>query len=107
MILRQAAARATFGPDKMGKVNLAGGEHLYAGLNCFEPGQAHQVHTHADQDKLYVVLEGTGEASVGSDTSEVTPGDVVLAPAGVVHGMRNPGPGRLVVLVVFGPPPKR
>jgi quercetin dioxygenase-like cupin family protein len=107
MIVKGAAAQAQFSPEKMGKVSLAAGSHLYAGLNCFEPGQEHSAHVHADQDKLYVVLEGEGEASVGGERTAVAAGDVVLAAAGVPHGLRNPGPGRLTVLVVFGPPPKK
>ncbi len=107
MIIRQAAAQAVFSPEKMGKASIAAGDYLYAGLNCFEPGQEHKAHAHADQDKLYVVLEGSGEAMVGEETGEVSAGDVVLARAGVVHSMRNSGTARLVVLVVFGPPPRK
>lgn len=107
MIFRNAAQNAQFSTEKMGKVTLDGGRHLYAGLNCFEPGQEHKAHVHADQDKLYVVLEGKGVATVGAETSEVSAGDVILAPAGVSHSMANPGPERLVVLIVFGPPPSR
>lgn len=106
MIIKRAASLAQFSPEKMGKASVAAGAHLYAGLNCFEPGQEHKAHVHADQDKLYVVLEGSGQATVGPETAQVESGDVVLARAGVPHAMRNNGAGRLVVLVVFGPPPK-
>lgn len=91
----------------MGKVPLAAGEHLYAGMNCFLPGQEHRAHVHADQDKLYYVLAGAGEAQVGEETHAVSAGDLVLAPAGVVHGLRNTGSAPLIVLVVFGPPPRK
>lgn len=107
MILHNPASSAQFSPEKMGKVTLGAGRHLYAGLNCFEPGQQHHAHVHADQDKLYVVLDGAGEATVGEETSTVHTGDVILAPAGVLHSMRNPGPGRLTVMIVFAPPPKK
>lgn len=106
MIFRNAASMSEFSPAKMGKVSLGGGDHLYTGLNCFEAGQEHKAHVHGDQDKMYVVLEGRGEASVGEEVATVEPGDVILAKAGVMHSMRNPGPGRLVVLVIFSPPPK-
>lgn len=107
MILKQAAGKAIFSPEKMGKVSLGAGDHLYAGLNCFEPEQQHAAHVHANQDKIYVVLQGAGEATVGEETAAVEAGDVVLAPAGVPHGMRNSGSERLVVMVVFSPPPKK
>lgn len=107
MILNNIAARAEFGSSKMGKVRLASAAHLYAGLNCFLPGQEHAAHVHADQDKMYVVLEGRGEASVGDDARAVAAGDLVFAPAGVPHGLKNTGEENLVVLVVFSPPPKK
>jgi quercetin dioxygenase-like cupin family protein len=105
MILRNAAAKAVFSDSKMAKVSLGSGDHLYAGLNCMEPGQQHAGHVHSDQDKLYVVLQGQGEVDVGDETGSVQPGDVALAAAGVPHALRNPGPERLIVLVVFSPPP--
>jgi quercetin dioxygenase-like cupin family protein len=107
MIWKNAAAQAVFNTQKMGKVTLGAGEFLHAGLNCFSAGQAHRAHTHADQDKLYLVLQGKGTATVGSESSEVEAGDVVLATAGVEHGLSNSGPEPLVVLVVFGPPPRK
>lgn len=107
MIIRNAAARAEFPEGKMGKAALASGEYLYAGLNCFAPGQRHAAHVHADQDKLYYVLEGSGEAVLGVETAPVAAGDLVLARAGVPHGMKNTGAGPLVVLTIFGPPPQR
>jgi quercetin dioxygenase-like cupin family protein len=107
MILNNIAAHAEFGESKMGKVALAKGEHLYAGLNCFLPGQEHAAHVHANQDKLYVVVEGRGEASVGDETHTVEAGGMVFAPAGTPHGMRNTGETNLVVLVVFSPPPTK
>lgn len=107
MIIRKAASLAQFTAAKMGKASIGAGDHLYAGLNCFEPGQEHKAHIHADQDKLYVVLEGAGEAAVGEESGPVEAGDVILARAGVMHSMRNSGSGRLVVLVVFGPPPSK
>jgi mannose-6-phosphate isomerase-like protein (cupin superfamily) len=107
MILHGAAANAVFTSEKMGKVTLCGGDFLFAGLNCFEPGQQHEPHVHRDQDKIYFVLEGAGAATVGSDQAIVNPGDLVFAPAGVLHSMSNPGPGRLVVMAVLGPSPKK
>ena len=105
MIFRAAAERAGFRPDKMGKADLAAGDHLFSGLNAFEAGQGHEPHVHCDRDKLYVGLRGTGIVTIGEEESAFGPGDVAFAPANVTHSMRNPGPERLVVLVVMGPPP--
>jgi quercetin dioxygenase-like cupin family protein len=105
MIIDDAAALAQYRQDKMGKADLVSGSHLFAGLNAFEAGQAHEPHAHCERDKLYVVLEGQGELTVGADTRTVGPGAVALAPADVVHALRNPGPERLLVLIVMAPPP--
>jgi quercetin dioxygenase-like cupin family protein len=99
--------RAEFPAGKMGKCDLVRGEMLSAGLNCFEPGQEHKAHTHEGQDKLYYVVEGGGWLTIGEERSYFQAGDLALAPAGVEHSLKNDGPGRLVVLVVFAPPPAR
>jgi quercetin dioxygenase-like cupin family protein len=78
---------------------------MFAGLNCFEPGQEHAAHSHAGQDKLYVVLEGEAEVQVGDDTQLVSAGGGAFAPSGVMHAVRNRGEKRLVVLAVLAPPP--
>ena len=106
MIVKNAVAHAAYRSDKMGKADLARGDHLFSGLNAFEPGQGHEPHTHCDRDKIYVVLEGAGDVTIGDETARIEPGDLALARSGVVHSLRNPGPDRLVVLVVMGPPPK-
>ena len=105
MIIHNAASAAVFNREKMGKTTLAAAEHLFAGLNAFEPGQEHPLHTHEGQDKFYLVLEGEGEVTVGSQRSRIQPGDFVLANSGESHSLRNPGPGRLIVLMVMAPPP--
>lgn len=105
MKVARVRERAVFRPDKMGKVDLAAGEMLSAGLNCFEPGQEHAAHVHHGQDKLYYVIEGQGVLRIGSEEGSFSAGDLALAPSGVEHSLRNPGPDPLVVMVVFAPPP--
>ena len=107
MIVRNLAVQAQYSVDKMGKVSLAAGDYLYAGMNCFAPGQEHKAHVHADQDKLYLVVEGEGEAILGEETSTIRTGDLLLAKAGVPHGLRNTSNTNFAVLVIFAPPPKK
>lgn len=92
-------------PRKFYKATLFSGDFLMIGLNCLEPGQVQAVHDHADQDKVYVVLEGVGRFTVGEAEQEAGPGCVVWAPAGLLHGVRNTGHGRLVILAGMAPPP--
>ena len=74
MLITNLADFAEFSSAKMAKTTIAHGETLFAGLNCFEPGQEHAAHTHAGQDKLYVVLEGNAEIQVGGETKTVPAG---------------------------------
>jgi len=103
--IKNVAGLAQFAPGKMGKSDVFRGEFCFAGLNAFEPGQEHDPHAHAGQDKIYLVLEGTGTVQIGDELETLTVGDAGFAASGVMHSIRNPGPGRLVVLAVLSPPP--
>jgi quercetin dioxygenase-like cupin family protein len=105
MIVKHLAGLAEFSSQKMAKTTIARGATMFAGLNCFEPGQEHAAHAHAGQDKLYVVLEGEAEIQVGDDTQLVSTGGGAFAPSGVMHSVRNRGEKQLVVLAVLAPPP--
>ncbi len=105
MIIQHLASLAIFSQEKMAKTDIASGETLFAGLNCFEPGQQHAAHTHPGQDKLYVILEGEAEIQVGDETQLVSVGGGAFAPSGVMHSARNCGKKRLIVLAVLAPPP--
>lgn len=96
---------AAFSPEKMQKIGLVDTPSLFCDAYCFEPGQSQAGHRHAVGDKLYYVIQGTGRVSVGTEERTVTPGDLVCAPAGDDHAVTNPGPDRLVLLVMMAPKP--
>ncbi|HXV77341.1 MAG TPA: cupin domain-containing protein [Candidatus Polarisedimenticolaceae bacterium] len=104
MIVIDVAGRAKFDPDRMGKATLALGDRLFAGLNAFEAGQRQRPHVHRGQDKLCYVLAGRAEVRVGDEHGLVGPGDLVLFPAGVEHSLHNPGPERLLAMIILAPP---
>jgi quercetin dioxygenase-like cupin family protein len=81
------AEHTAFAASKFTKADLARGAHLFAGLNCFEPGQAQAVHTHDGADKFYLVVEGKARMRVGEEEADAGPGTLVWAPAGVPHGV--------------------
>jgi quercetin dioxygenase-like cupin family protein len=97
--------RVAYQDGKMAKVGLLGTARCQADLSCLRPGQAQPPHTHADQDKLYLGIEGAGRIRVGGEETWLEPGVLVLAPAGAEHGLANLGDSPLVVLVVAVPPP--
>lgn len=98
-------AHAEFNPEKMGKTTIFESERILVGLNAFQPGQAHHLHAHAGQDKVYYVLEGRGLFLLEDREIEMEAGLMLVAPEGVPHGIRNTSDGRLVVLVVLAPAP--
>ena len=89
--------------DRMGKSTLFESPRLLVGLNAFEPGQSHALHAHPGMDKLYYVIEGDGLFLLDGRELPTRAGDVLVAPEGVPHGVRNNGPGRLLVLAVLAP----
>ncbi len=91
--------------SKFYKTTLFDSPRLLVGLNCLEPGQMQAQHAHAGQDKFYLVLEGAGTFTIGSDRQEAGEGTVVWAPAGVEHGVENTGDRSLILLVGMAPAP--
>jgi quercetin dioxygenase-like cupin family protein len=94
-----------FAPDRMTKIALAATDRAQLDLYCVAPGQAQNAHTHEGQDKVYYVLEGSGQFTLGGAEYELSAGEALVAPAGVEHGLLNDGAGPLLVLVVVTPPP--
>ena len=91
---------------KFYKTTLWQAENLMVGINCLEPGQTQSVHAHDGADKFYFVLEGSGQFTVGEEQSEAAAGSLVIAPAGIPHGVTNITNQRLSILVGIAPPPK-
>jgi len=89
VFLPRVAERAQFAADKMQKLDCAVMDGLLLGLNCFEPGQSQRVHAHPGADKFYLMLSGKAKITVGRETREVSAGDLVVAPAGVDHGVET------------------
>lgn len=99
------ADHAAYSPTKMGKSTIFESPRLLVGLNAFEPGQEHALHAHAGQDKVYHVLEGRGLFLLDGRELPMQPGDLLIAPEGVAHGVRNTGAARLLVLAILAPRP--
>ena len=98
---------AAYSPQKMGKSTIFESPRMLVGLNAFEPGQEHALHAHAGQDKVYHVLEGEGVFLLADGELPMRAGELLVAPEGVAHGVRNTGTGRLLVLAVLAPAPQR
>ena len=94
-----------FSPEGLQKLNLFQTPRFFADVYCLEPEQEQKAHAHEGSDKVYVVLEGRAQVRVGDEARDLEPTQAALAPSGEPHGVRNPGPGRLVLLVFMAPLP--
>lgn len=92
--------------DKPYKHTFFASERLLAGLNTLAAGQRQSLHDHPDQDKFYFVLAGHGQFTVGGESRRCGAGDLILAPAGVPHGVENQEPDALSFLTVIAPWPQ-
>jgi mannose-6-phosphate isomerase-like protein (cupin superfamily) len=95
------AEHAVYDSSKMGKTTLFQSERLLVGLNAFEPGQEHRLHAHAGLDKVYSVVEGEGLFLLDDRELPIRAGDLMVAPDGVPHGVRNTGSTRLLVVAIL------
>ena len=103
-LMLHVPARATFSPAKMTKLDCFRSDRLLVGLNCFEPGQVQHVHAHDGADKFYFVVSGKARFTVGDRTMDARTGDLILAPAGMPHGVEK-ALERTIVLVAITPAP--
>lgn len=104
-VFRKVSEVDRFSSGKMKKNGVFETERLFCDLYCFEAGQAQNVHTHEGSDKVYFVLEGRGRFRIGGEQRDLGRGELALAPSGEPHGVENPGPERLKLLVVMAPRP--
>ena len=98
-------ANLRFSAEKMQKLNLFETRNFFCDVYCLEPGQEQKTHAHAAEDKLYYVLNGSGTFQVNEEFSELGEQQIVFAPAGSVHGVKNTSDGRLTLLVFMTPNP--
>ncbi|MCM2264754.1 MAG: cupin domain-containing protein [Desulfuromonadales bacterium] len=85
---------------KANKIVISEAEHARTTLWCLKPGQHIHAHVHAG-DHVWVVLEGEGTfLSEGQSGLPVKAGSVVVAAAGISHGIDNNGSGGLVFVSV-------
>jgi quercetin dioxygenase-like cupin family protein len=87
--------------DRMGKSTIFESPRLLVGLNAFEPGQSHALHAHSGMDKVYHVLSGEGVFLLEGRELPMRAGDLLVAPEGVPHGVKNTGEARLLVMALL------
>lgn len=99
------ADQRAFDDNKMQKVPVFDSERMLFDQYCLKPGQAQRVHSHRDEDKIYVVLLGEALFDIGGEQELLPEGTAVIARAGVPHGVRNDSDSDVVLLVAMAPRP--
>jgi mannose-6-phosphate isomerase-like protein (cupin superfamily) len=81
-----------------------GSTKIWLGISKVDPGSTSNSHLHEVQEEIFYVLSGRGRIAVGDESVEVTPGSVVVVPAGMLHQLINTGDETLEVLAAVAPP---
>ena len=105
MGFHDAAAARRFSAEKMQKSWLFETPQMFCDVYCLLPGQAQKAHTHAANDKVYHVLDGVCDVQIGDETRKLEAGELAVAPAGVVHGVKNNSGSPASLLVIMAPHP--
>ena len=94
-----------FSEDKMQKIPLFDSEKYFCDIYCLRPGQDQRIHSHAESDKIYIVLRGSGLFHIAGEERELGRGQAVIARPGQVHGVKNKSNEDLLLLVFMTPRP--
>lgn len=68
----------------------------------FAPGAAHARHTH-DGAEAFFVMSGRGAAGTDDQEYEITAGQAIFVPPGVVHWFRNHGDETVEIVGCYAP----
>jgi quercetin dioxygenase-like cupin family protein len=60
-------------------------------------------HSHSSNEEIVHVLEGTLRYTVGSETRDLSPGQSMHTPKGVVHAFSNPSDAVARALIIMSP----
>lgn len=80
------------------------GEHEQVVVMTIPPGGEIGDEIHGGTDQLLLFVDGSGEATLDGDSSEVGPNDLVFVRAGTRHNFINTGDRPLRLITVYAPP---
>ena len=94
-----------FKADNFAFRTLLVGEHVTVERYCLGPFGALPDHRHENTEHVLTVLAGTALVSVAGKEERLEPGDSLIVPHGLYHGLKNDGPVELVVQQISTPKP--
>lgn len=77
-------------------------EGKYSTVNLVTPTSEIKAHYHAKHDETVYIVRGSGTMRIGEATRDVSAGDLIHLPSGVVHSFA-PKSKDCVAVSVFGP----
>lgn len=78
-----------------------GVDGVTVGMARIEPGAENPLHRHVGCAEIVLVLAGAIDHTVGEETVELDPGDMLVVPPGVPHQARSIGPTTAELVVVY------
>src|SRR5438552_7866636 len=99
MEVRKIENLIRFSDEKMQKLPVFESSKYFCDLYCLKSGQDQRVHSHAESDKIYLVLRGKGLFHIAGEERQLSEGETVIARPGQDHGVKNSSAEDLVLLV--------
>jgi mannose-6-phosphate isomerase-like protein (cupin superfamily) len=96
-------------PARRRTQNLVGGaspikaENFCMGYVTLEPGGGQVPWHNQEQEEVYFIVRGAGEACLGEERTTLRAGQAAYIPPGVFHQLTNTGAEPLVLIYVYGP----
>jgi len=73
------------------RLHAIGGDQVLLCRVTYEPGTTVRRHSHDATEQVMWILAGSLDMTVGDETRELVPGDVVVVNRGVEHELRSGG----------------
>ncbi|HSI98020.1 MAG TPA: cupin domain-containing protein [Gaiellaceae bacterium] len=72
-------------------LHAIGGEQVFLGHVTYAPGTTVARHAHPEAEQVMWIVEGSMRMTVGDETAELGPGDVVVVNRGIEHELVSEG----------------
>lgn len=89
--------------------NLVGGvspiqaQNFAMGFVILEPNGGQVPWHNQEQEEIYFIVEGTGEACLGEERREISTGQALYIPPTVFHQLTNTGEAPMTMIYVYAP----
>lgn len=105
MRVEELKAHINFQKDRFGRSVVMTSDNSVLFLYSFKPGQTMTDHTHPFSNEYLTVIEGEAVISVGVESVEVKPHEVVFVPREEIHSIQNKSKKPLLVSSFMSPKP--